>query len=659
MGRLLQVIDVSTGEVIRQHQLEDEQGEFKEISMSPSGDRVAAEVKILNKTTKGSSVVWFTTNDESQSPRTLCEESGGLSDPSIGFTEDEHLVVFSRHGIGTLDTHGDVISDHFELNAYMDGELIGCGYSDDFYRGKGSYTRRILPSSSPSNVLFSTNDKIHHVDLVSGFDWDDAPIIDGPFLAASVYEPPGKHAAGTLLIWDIKPKRALISPSYLETMQFVEFAKPMAQAVVGGQGLGPSDAIHYMKPFSSEYPPHTKLVSSSEGGQGFDFATQICSVSPDSRYVLFVEGLDTQLPYIADLRTGQQYRLEPVEGEVEAADWMVLRTSWIWADLDGVPVLVDVGVPNFDQFPTDVEKVIRTFDARDGTLIDSTDFSFSDVFDALGLSTSEQNKKRDSFHWFGMAVSPRGRFIALSGIFPDAYSRVKDGISVCMIVDRESGEAINVWRLQEGVATDLVFSQDESQLAYISTPNFIPGASKGKICLMNVADVVSKTVRPGIEVAFNRNQPNPVPNPLLSFSADGKLLSFAGTNYVDLYDVDTATLLSRLDWPRIRNLLAKQLIGPMNSDVEYTEITRSTVIQFSGAAFALSGKELRINIAHNDVLSRKGISMIRIFDHSVLDAPDRYIAAKASNPSKSERTTSATRSPEERLHAVGDTSGDD
>ena len=97
-------------------------------------------------------------------------------------------------------------------------------------------------------------------------------------------------------------------------------------------------------------------------------------------------------------------------------------------------------------------------------------------------------------------------------------------------------------------------------------------------------------------------------------------------------------------------MLCKQPAGATGSSDDFSDYLGIKDIQVSGAAFAADGNELRIGASSLSTQNQLGI--IRIFDHPVMDA---QVHSTASD--NSELTTSATRSPEEPLHAVGDTSG--
>ena len=219
-----------------------------------------------------------------------------------------------------------------------------------------------------------------------------------------------------------------------------------------------------------------------------------------------------------------------------------------------------------------------------------------------------------------------------------ALGKLEHRLSICMIVERESGDVINVQSLEK-IASDLVFSHDENQLAYFLSSDSLRTLTRGHIHFMSTTDTGAVSSHPGIPTLYRSHHPN-----RMSFSMDGKLLSFACDEHVDLYDVDTATFLTRLDWKRISGMIASN--DP--------RMHRLPEMKCSGAAFSTNGNELRLNVSPLPYTGIEEIAMIRIFDHPVMDAQER--SATANN---SERTTSATRSPQERLHAVGDASGDD
>jgi hypothetical protein len=274
------------------------------------------------------------------------------------------------------------------------------------------------------------------------------------------------------------------------------------------------------------------------------------------------------------------------------------------------------------------EFLIRTFDVRDGTLMSSMKVSVYDAIEALGLSASILGHQPE-FYIHGSAISPHGRFVAISGTFGEngghnaALGKAKDGLSICMIVERESGNVINAQSLEK-IASDFVFAHDENQLAYFLSSDTLKPLIRGHIHFMNAIDAGTETIHPGIEAAYKPNIFDMNPN-RMSFSTDGKLLSFACANHVDLYDVDTATFLTRLDWKRITDMLVTDPTQN-NGVVNYSRIHRLPEMSCSGAAFSSNGKELRLNVS--PMLGGFEIGMIRIFDHSILDSQVHSTAAK-------------------------------
>ena len=119
---------------------------------------------------------------------------------------------------------------------------------------------------------------------------------------------------------------------------------------------------------------------------------------------------------------------------------------------------------------------------------------------------------------------------------------------------------------------------------------------------------------------------------VLSFSPDGSLLSCARPRSIDIYAVESASHLMRIDWPRLVQMLGASIDSTVPKrdlddldDHEWAASDFGTFKDpqrraddldnsfFAGAAFSPDGSELRVNAGWDAT----GIAMFRIFDHGL------------------------------------------
>ena len=647
---VLAIHDVDAGNRVAIIELDMESTEDPVIAMSPSGRHVAV---IGGKVTPVDQKLNLLDLPSSNGSGSEAVELSVAAWPGDGGDEVESLAFMHDEMLYGVDSSSTLwgMALHIDMQPYVVGPL-GLGPS------LGDRGRRLLEPIESGFVPLMNG---RHFTLVDVNRSVVSARIDLGLGFVSMAEAPDASTSGSINVWtqtkfDRKRLGSSVARAVTDGASTVDAINEVSgwapSLVVGSREIGfafsftvdeidqqqveeiPEEDRPKRVVVRDDSPPESKpmKIRTPFGSCELD-DSDIVSVSPDGRFLLIFEARDGSHDHgmeIFDSKRGVRYPVDglQVPGGYRTYSWSA-PSHHCWVEIDGTPALVASGMkmrPPEGYF-------VATWNALDGTMIEESNLSGfldADLIAEMGVDLPSSIEEPWA-HFMQGAVSPDGRYYALSGIVIDRRNFVKElermrrvtsgtSMKVCsivMIVERATGEIIEQHVLQ-GAAGRVAFSPDGAAVATILSSDLLAGGLSTVIALLpnpdvETADQVVRTMGvpglsldgQGVFIDMGRSQMGQV----LSFSPDGALLTCALKRSVDLFSVKSASHLMRIDGSRLERML-----GP-EPDTNPAGLVAHSITQsmpdFAGAGFSPDGTELRINAGLYGVR----VAMFRIFDH--------------------------------------------